>query len=71
MGTQVGAAAVYTVVALAFAEIPLATQLAAPARTRAVMSQVHDWVKARRRAVLGIIVAVLGVLLMTSGMGHV
>jgi Sap, sulfolipid-1-addressing protein len=71
LGTQVGAAAVYTVVALAFAEIPLATQLAAPARTRAVMSQVHDWVKARRRAVLGIIVAVLGVLLMTTGMGHV
>jgi hypothetical protein len=71
LGTQVSAAAVYTVVALAFAEIPLATQLAAPARTRAVMSQVHDWVKARRRAVLGIIVAVLGVLLMTAGMGHV
>ena len=71
LGTQVGAAAVYTVVALAFAEIPLATQLAAPARTRAVMSQVHDWVKARRRAVLGIIVAVLGVLLMTTGIGHV
>lgn len=71
LGTQISAAAVYTVVALAFAEIPLATQLAAPAQTRAVMSQVHDWVKARRRAVLGVIVAVLGVLLMTSGMGHV
>jgi Sap, sulfolipid-1-addressing protein len=71
LGTQVSAAAVYTVVALAFAEIPLATQLAAPARTRAVMSQVHDWVQARWRAVLGVIVAALGVLLMTTGMGHV
>jgi hypothetical protein len=71
LGTQVSAAAVYTVVALAFAEIPLATQLAAPARTRAVMSQVHDWVQARWRAVLGVIVATLGILLMTTGMGHV
>ena len=71
VGTQVSAAAVYTVVGLAFAEIPLVSQLAAPARTRAVMSQVHEWVKARRRAVLGVIVAVLGVFLMTTGMGHV
>jgi hypothetical protein len=71
MGTQVGAAAVYAVVALAFAEIPLASQLAAPAKNRAAMSRVHDWVKARRRAVLGVTVGVLGVFLMTSGMGHV
>ncbi len=71
MGTQVSAAAVYTVLGLAFAEIPIASQLAAPARTRAVMSHVHDWVLARRRAVLGLIVAVLGVFLMTSGLGHV
>jgi hypothetical protein len=71
LGTQVSAAAVYTVVALAFAEIPLASHLAAPARTSAVMSRVHDWVRARRRAVLGAIVAVLGVFLMTAGMGHV
>jgi len=71
LGTQLNAAAVYTVVALAFVEIPLASQLAAPARTRAVMTQVHDWVKARRRAVLGVVVAVLGVCLMTSGMGYV
>jgi len=69
--TQVSAAAVYTVVALAFAEIPLACHLAAPARTRAVMSHVHDWVKARRREVLGVILAVFGAFLMTTGMGHV
>jgi len=70
-GTQVSAAAVYTIVALVFVEIPIASQLLAPARTGAVMSRVHEWVKARRRAVLGLIVAVLGVLLMTTGMGHV
>jgi Sap, sulfolipid-1-addressing protein len=70
VSTQIGAAAMYTIVALAFVEIPLACQLAAPARTRAVMSHVHDWVKARRRQVLGVIVALLGVFLMTTGMGH-
>ena len=71
LGTQVSAAAAYTVVGLAFAEIPLACHLAAPARTGAVMSRVHDWVQARRRAVLGVVVAALGVFLMTTGMGHV
>jgi hypothetical protein len=71
LGTQVSAAAVYTLVGLAFAEIPLVCQVAAPRRTRAVMSRVHDWVGARRRGALAVIVAVLGVFLMTTGMGHV
>ena len=48
-----------------------ASQLAAPARTRTVMSHVHDWVRARRRGVLGTFVAVLGAFLMTTGMAHV
>ena len=38
VGTQVSAAAVYTVIGLAFVEIPIVSQLAAPARTRAVMA---------------------------------
>lgn len=71
LSSQVGAAAAYTLVGLAFAEVPLVCYLAAPARTRALMSRVHDWVRARRRAVLGVIVAALGVFLMTSGLGHV
>ncbi|WP_068180505.1 GAP family protein [Mycobacterium sp. UM_CSW] len=71
LGTQISAAAAYTLVGLAFAEIPLVCHLAAPARTGATMSRVHDWVQARRRAVLGIVVAVLGVFLMTTGLGHV
>jgi cadmium resistance protein CadD (predicted permease) len=71
VGTQVGAATLYTALSLAFAEIPIISQLVAPSRTSAVMSRVHEWVKARWRAVLGIVVAVLGVLLMTTGMGHV
>jgi Sap, sulfolipid-1-addressing protein len=71
VGTQVSAAAVYTVVGLGFVEIPLACQLVAPASTGAVMSRVHDWVQARRRAVLGVIVALLGVFLVTTGVAHV
>jgi hypothetical protein len=71
LGTQVSAAAAYTLVGLAFAEVPLICHLAAPERTGAMMSRVHDWVQARRRAVLGIVVAALGVFLMTTGMGHV
>lgn len=71
LGSQVGAAAAYTLVGLVFAEVPLVCHLAAPVRTRALMSRVHDWVRARRRAVLGVIVAALGVFLLTTGMGHV
>jgi Sap-like sulfolipid-1-addressing protein len=71
LGTQVTAAAAYTLVGLAFAEVPLICQMVAPERTGAMMSRVHDWVQARRRAVLGIVVAALGVFLMTTGMGHV
>lgn len=71
VGAQVSAAAMYTVVALAFVEIPLVAHLAVPARTSAVMSDVNDWVSAHRRKVFGAIVAVLGVFLMTTGISHV
>jgi hypothetical protein len=69
-GTQFSAAALYTVVTLAFVEIPLASQLAAPVRTGEVMSQVHSWVKARRQQVFALVIALLGVFLLTTGMGH-
>ncbi len=69
--TQVSAAALYTVVTLAFVEIPLATQLTAPAKTGEVMSQLHRWVRARRQQVFAAVIALLGVFLMTRGIGHV
>jgi len=68
-GTQVTAVAVYAVVALAFVEIPIVSQLAAPARTGQIMSAVHGWVKVRRQQIFGVVIAMLGVFLMTSGMG--
>ncbi|MCV7379996.1 hypothetical protein BST11_21805 [Mycobacterium alsense] len=71
LGSQVGAAAAYTLVGLAFAEIPLLCHLVAPHRTRALMGRAHDWVAARRSAVLGVVVAALGVFLIATGLGHV
>jgi hypothetical protein len=68
-GTQVAAVAAYAVVALAFVEIPLVSQLAAPAQTGQVMSAVHGFVKARRQQIFAIVIALLGVFLMTNGMG--
>jgi Sap, sulfolipid-1-addressing protein len=71
VGTQVGAAVVYTLVALAFVEIPLIGHLAAPAKTHVVLLQAHNWVRARRRWVVAVIVAVAGVSLVATGMGSV
>lgn len=69
-GAQISAAAMYTLVTLAFAEIPLASLLAAPARTHSVMLQLHTWIYARRRAIVAVVVAGVGVVLTTTGVGH-
>ena len=70
-GIEVTATAAFAVVSLAFIEIPLASQLAAPEKTGEIMSQAHAWVKARRRQLFALVIALLGVFLMTTGMGHV
>jgi hypothetical protein len=71
VGAQIGAAAMYTVVALAFVEIPLVARLAVPAKTHAVMSDIHDWVSAHPRRVFGAVVALLGAFLVAAGMSHI
>jgi hypothetical protein len=68
-GTQVVALAVYHVVALAFAEIPLVSALVAPDRTQTVMLRVHDWVLPRRRQLIAVIIAVVAALLIVNGIG--
>ncbi len=68
---QLGAAGLYAVVSLAYVEIPLVCQWVAPAKTRAAVSSVHRWARARRREVLGALVAVLGIFLAASGLGYV
>ena len=70
-GTQVGAVVVFTVMAFAIAEIPLISYLTATASTDAVMLQVHNWVRAHRRRILSVVVAIAGVLLLANGVGSV
>jgi Sap, sulfolipid-1-addressing protein len=67
---QVSAALMFTVVAFTVAEIPLMSYLAMPAKTVAVVLRLHDWIKARRQAILAVFVCTFGVLLVVSGMGN-
>lgn len=71
VATQVTAAGVYTLVALTFVELPLASQLAAPAKTGQIMSVLQRWVKARRHQIFAVVIALLGAFLMTRGMGRI
>jgi hypothetical protein len=69
IGTQLSAAVAYVVVMLAIVEIPLVGYLATPAKTQAVMLKLGDWLRARRRQILAAVLAVLGVVLVATGMG--
>jgi hypothetical protein len=68
---QVSAALVFTVVAFTVAEIPLISYLAMPAKTLAVVLRLHDWMSARRRTILAVVVGAFGVLLVVTGTGNV
>jgi hypothetical protein len=68
--TQVGALLVFNVVAFALVEIPLVAYLLAPARTRALMTGLNDWIRSRRRGeVATVLVGVGGVLLVAGIVG--
>jgi hypothetical protein len=66
-GTQVGAAVMFTVVVLTVIEIPLIGYLTIPAKTEAVMLQLHNWMRAHRPRILTVIVAAAGVLMVIAG----
>jgi hypothetical protein len=68
-GTQVSAAIAFVVGMLAVIEIMLASYLATPAKTQAVVGLLHDWARAHRRKILVAIFGVLGVSLVAKGMG--
>ncbi len=68
---QFGAALMFTVVAFTVVEIPLITYLAAPAWTLAVVQRINEWMSERREAIPGLVVAVLGTLLLATGVGRV
>ena len=67
---QVSAALMFTLVAFAVAEIPLVSYLAMPEKTVAVVQRLHDWIRARRQAILAVFVCTFGALLVVSGMGN-
>ncbi|MBY0440734.1 MAG: GAP family protein [Mycobacteriaceae bacterium] len=70
IGTQISAATVYTVMTLAFVEIPLISLLAAPAKTHAAMQQLHAWIYRRRRSLIAIALTAVGIALMATGIYH-
>jgi Sap, sulfolipid-1-addressing protein len=66
---QVSAALMFTLVAFTIVEIPLISYLATPAKTLAVVLRLHDWISARRQAILAVVVGAVGFLLAVTGMG--
>lgn len=70
-GTQVSAALVFTLVAFAVAEIPLITYLVSPAKTQAVVLQLHGWLRAHRRPIFVFVLGVVGVWMVVNGVGNV
>jgi hypothetical protein len=70
VGTQISVALMFTLVACAVVEIPLVSHLVSPAKTQAVVMQLHGWLRAHRRPVLAVILAVVGVLMVAYGVGR-
>jgi hypothetical protein len=69
IGTQIGAAVVFIVVSLAVVEIVLISNLAAPAKTHAVLRRVHVWVRGYRRQILVAILTLVGIAFVSQGAG--
>jgi hypothetical protein len=67
-GVRFGALVTFNVVAFTLVEIPLLAYLVAPQRTRAAMTALHGWVRARRRREVAVLLAVVGVVLLTAGL---
>jgi Sap, sulfolipid-1-addressing protein len=65
--TQVAALVAFHVVAFALVELPLAAYLLAPARTRAFMAALNDWIRSRRRGEVAALLVGVGCLLLAAG----
>jgi hypothetical protein len=71
IGTRLSAVIIFTVVVLAAFEVALVSYLVMPAKTQAGMVLLQKWLYAHRRRIAAAITAVIGVLLVTAGMGGV
>ncbi|MCV7398955.1 GAP family protein [Mycobacterium fragae] len=67
IGTQIGAAIAFAVGMLAVVEIMLVSYLAMPTKTQAMLQVLHGWALVHRWHVLIAMFAVVGVLLVASG----
>jgi hypothetical protein len=70
-GTQVSAALMFSLVAFAIVEIPLISCLVSPAKTHAVVMQLQDWLRAHRRPIFVFFLGVVGVWMVTKGVGRI
>jgi hypothetical protein len=68
-GTQVSAVVVFMLVGYAIAEVPLICYLAAPAKTRAVVTRLHGWLRAHARPVFLAFLSAFGVIMIAGGVG--
>jgi len=66
--TRMTALLTFNVVAFALVEIPLLAYLVAPQRTLAAMTGLHQWIRARRRQEVAVLLAVVGTVLVTAGL---
>ncbi|WP_421844338.1 GAP family protein [Mycobacterium sp.] len=67
-GARLGALVMFNVMASALVEVPLLAYLVAPQRTLAAMTALHGWIRARRRREVAVLLAVVGVVLLTAGL---
>jgi hypothetical protein len=65
---QFGALMLFNVVAFGLVEIPLLAYLVAPDRTRATLSALHDWLRARGRLGVSVMLAAVGCVLLGAGL---
>lgn len=66
--TQFGALMLFNVVAFALVEIPLLAFLVAPERTRATLSALYAWIRARGRLGVAALLGVVGCMLLGVGL---
>ncbi|ORV12526.1 GAP family protein [Mycobacterium celatum] len=69
IGTQVVAAIAFVIGMFAVIEITLVSYLVAPAKTQAILRPLHNWALAHRRQVVIAILAVVGLLQVSKGLG--
>jgi hypothetical protein len=65
---QAGALLTFNAVAFSLVEIPLIGYLAAPDKTRALMTALHQWIRSRRRREVAALLALAGCFMLVLGL---